>query len=112
MVSLIGIFTALAVLGCVTGRLLGPPLKQCPYRLSGMLAAVFPALVGLAAIAFLPELKGLQFALNGIVTGMGACTGVFASGRRSLGVAALGALVGGAAGSALAAVALPGGPAV
>lgn len=101
MASLIMSFTFLAVLGALAGRLLGPPLKKCPYRLSGIMSAAFPTVAGLATIAFLPEVEALKCALTGIVAGMGACSGVFASGQRSLLLALLGAFVGAAVGSGL-----------
>lgn len=104
MASLIGLGTLLAALGCLTGRLLGPALKVCPYRLGALLAAAFPTVVGLSTIAFLPEVQALKFALTGILAGMGACTGVFATGHRSLSLACAGALVGGAAGAAMGAI--------
>jgi len=88
----------LAVLGCLLGRVLGPRLKLCPYRLSAQVAAALPILVGLMA---LDSAGGLR----AIVVGVGATVGVFASGHnsraRALAFCLLGAGLGGLIGGGL-----------
>lgn len=64
----------LAVLGCLLGRLLGPRLKLCPYRLSAQMAAALPIVVGLLML----DSAG---ALRALLTGAGATLGVFFSGH-------------------------------
>lgn len=66
----------LAVLGCLLGRVLGPRLKTCPYRLSAQTAAALPILVGVCSL----DSGG---ALRAIVVGVGAVLGVFASGHNT-----------------------------
>ena len=85
------LFVAAAVAGCLAGRLLGRPLKICPYRLGAQVAAVVPILVGLGMLA-LPE--GATLALQGTLAGAGAAVGVFLTGHRSRLLACTGALLG------------------
>lgn len=66
----------LAILGCLLGRVLGPYLKTCPYRLSAQTAAALPILVGVCAL----DSGG---ALRAIGVGVGAVLGVFSSGHNS-----------------------------
>lgn len=104
MATLLMVFPFLAMLGCLVGRIIGPVLKVCPYRLGAILAAAVPAVGGLTTMAFMPEERALQLALTGVLSGMGACTGVFLTGHRSIPLACLGAIAGGAAGTALGAM--------
>ncbi len=104
MATVLMLFPFLTFLGCLVGRLLGPSLKVCPYRLAAILSAAVPTIAGLSSLAFLPEANALQMALTGVLAGMGACTGVFLTGHRSIPLACVGALAGGAAGAALGAI--------
>ena len=88
----------LAVAGCLLGRVLGPRLKLCPYRLSAQIAAALPILVGLMAL----DSAG---ALRAILIGVGAVVGVFAGGHatrlRALAFCFLGSGLGGLIGGRL-----------
>ena len=75
MTSTLGL-VMLAVVGCLLGRVLGPRLKLCPYRLSAQIAAALPILVGVMAL----DSAG---ALRAILIGVGATVGVFASGHNT-----------------------------
>ncbi len=66
----------LALVGCWLGRVLGPRLHTCPYRLSAQLAAALPILASLASGSSLLGMKGL-------LVGLGALLGVFGSGHKS-----------------------------
>lgn len=88
----------LSVLGCGLGRVLGPRLQTCPYRLSAQLAAALPILASLASGSSVVGLRG-------IVVGLGALLGVFLSGHngrlRALLFCAVGSALGGLLGSLL-----------
>lgn len=88
----------LALLGCLLGRVLGPRLRTCPYRLSAQLAALLPVLGGLAGGSSL-------WGLRGILVGLGALLGVFGSGHnsrlRALSFCGVGSLIGFLAGGSL-----------
>lgn len=66
----------LAGTGCWLGRILGPRLRTCPYRLSAQLSAALPIGVGLAILDGTGAMKAM-------VVGLGALLGVFASGHGS-----------------------------
>lgn len=66
----------LGVLGCGLGRVLGPRLQTCPYRLSAQLAATLPIFASLAS-------GSSVIGLRGILIGLGALLGVFLSGHNS-----------------------------
>ena len=87
-------WVALAVLGCLLGRWLGPRLQTCPYRLSAQLAAALPILAGLFRSTPL-----------GLPVGVGAVLGVFLSGHgsrlRAMVFCALGSGLGGLLGQSL-----------
>ena len=88
----------LAGLGCLLGRVLGPRVKLCPYRLSAQVAAALPIVVGLLAL----DSAG---ALRAILIGVGATVGIFASGHntrlRALAFCLLGSALGGLIGGQL-----------
>ncbi|MCW5868038.1 MAG: hypothetical protein KIS61_12320 [Candidatus Eremiobacteraeota bacterium] len=88
----------LALVGCWLGRVLGPRLKTCPYRLSAQLAAALPILASLAS-------RSSLFGLKGVLVGLGALLGVFLSGHgnrwRALGFCTLGSALGGLTGGQL-----------
>ncbi|MBN9418206.1 hypothetical protein ABS71_12195 [bacterium SCN 62-11] len=87
----------LAVLGCFLGRVLGPRLKTCPYLLSAQLAAALPIVGGLT--------QSSELGLRGILVGIGALLGVYASGHnsrlRALLFCAAGSTLGGLLGQSL-----------
>lgn len=58
------------------GRVLGPRLRTCPYRLSAQLAAALPILVGVC-------LLNATAALQSLLIGGAAVVGVFISGHGS-----------------------------
>ena len=94
MASILTLYTALAVLGCLTGRLVGPRFNLCPYRLGGQLAAAFPVVAGLAMMfPYGPE-RGTGMALDSVAAGSGAIVGVFLTGHRSRLLACIGAFLG------------------
>jgi len=66
----------MAVLGCWLGRVLGPRLKTCPYRLSAQLAAALPIVAGLVTGSSLAGLRG-------VLVGFCALLAVFLSGHNS-----------------------------
>ena len=79
-----------AVLGCWLGRVLGPRLQTCPFRLSAQLAAALPIGAGLVTGSSVAGLRG-------VLVGLFALLAVFLSGHHSR----LRALLFCAAGSAL-----------
>ncbi len=83
---------AAAAFGCLMGRVAGPLLKSCPYRLSAQMAAAAPIILALAS-------RDIRLSLASLPVGLGATTGAFLSGHNSRLRAVLMATLGAALGA-------------